>query len=661
MNAEAILLLIAMYSKLSFGSLFTVLILMTLTLSLIPSSTRAAVSSKTYEKWGPRVDNILVKIYGTYDAEVSAMQAGEVDMIDWPLDKDTYDAISGDANYIVDPLTMYDYYDIDINNNLWPTSNVDFRRAIAYLVNYEQFYTTVLRAYSGTLMNSIIWSEWTKWYNPNAKKYSYSPNTAKSILDAAGFKDWDADGDREYKNDTGTYDLPPLIFYAREDDPLRKSLGDMINQELTANGIPVEYHVAPADTCSTYAYENYDYHMYTAGAGPFNDPQFLYDYYHSKFGVGWLPEAWAPNNVFFTNETYDYWAEKLKSAPDEATAIEACKKCQEIMMDQVPLIPVYHSAGSMAARAKYGHWSGEEQFWDKAWEGIVNSEHPTITTGVNDWWTILNARPKGSLKGGSTLRLGTMSDAIVINPVMQYWYADSIILWPIYDSLARLDPYTGELVPWMAKEWKLETWDFDGNNATKLTFKLYNTIKWHDGVPLNSTDVAFTLKYMYDAVSPLYYSAVEKIDGIDTSTPHIETPDPYTISIYYTDQSIWVLQLAGTMPIIPKHVWETIPPAECEAQGEYVTKGNLTGSGAFVMASHTQDESWLLRANPFYFRQLAGDVDASGRVDILDIFAVAQVFGRNVPPASPIVDQNGDQKIDILDIFAVATNFGRTV
>jgi len=79
------------------------------------------------------------------------------------------------------------------------------------------------------------------------------------------------------------------------------------------------------------------------------------------------------------------------------------------------------------------------------------------------------------------------------------------------------------------------------------------------------------------------------------------------------------------------------------------------------MASHTQDESWLLRANPFYFRQLAGDVDASGRVDILDIFAVAQVFGRNVPPASPIADQNGDQKIDILDIFAVATNFGKTV
>jgi ABC-type transport system substrate-binding protein len=146
---------------------------------------------------------------------------------------------------------MYDYYDIDINNNLWPTSNVDFRRAIAYLVNYEQFYTTVLRAYSGTLMNSIIWSEWTKWYNPNAKKYSYSPNTAKSILDAAGFKDWDADGDREYKNETGTYDLPPLIFYAREDDPFRKSLGDMIDQELTANGIPVEYHVASGDTCTT--------------------------------------------------------------------------------------------------------------------------------------------------------------------------------------------------------------------------------------------------------------------------------------------------------------------------------------------------------------------------------------------------------------------------
>jgi ABC-type oligopeptide transport system substrate-binding subunit len=118
--------------------------------------------------------------------------------------------------------------------------------------------------------------------------------------------------------------------------------------------------------------------------------------------------------------------------------------------------------------------------------------------------------------------------------------------------------------------------------------------------------------------------------------------------------------MLGAVPIIPSHVWETIPSELVEEEGEYVTTGNLTCSGPYVIADHKEGEWWLLRANSHFFRRLVGDIDANGIVNILDVSAVAKDFNKNVPPANPILDQNGDHKINILDITIVAKNFQRT-
>lgn len=612
-----------------------------------------------YGKWGPRVDYLQLINYNSYEGEALALQAGAIDVMDWPLDYDTYMAIKDDPDFVKENLTMYDIYDIDINNLRWPTSDYRFRKAIAYLIDYETFYTNVLRAYTGVLMDNIIWWEeaWTEWYNPSAQKYWYDPEVANDTLIAAGYKDWDSDGWLEYKNETNTYELPSLDFYVRNDDPLRLALGQMINSELNAFGIPTTKIEADADVCSEHVYTvPYDYHLYTAGMGPFRDVQFLYDYYHSQFAD---PNVeWVMNNVFFINATYDSYVETLKFASDEATAKEACQNAQEIFMDQVPLIPVYHSAGAEAYLAKYGHHAGEEAYWDMPWNGFVNGIVPTVQSGVNDWWTLLNAHP-GDVERGGVLRFGMMSDVINANPVTIYWIWDFILIYELYSTLTMLDPYTGDMIPWLAKEWKMETWDNGGEPASKLTYTLYDSIKWSDGTPLTSYDVAFTMKYMYDTGSPSFYSYVEMIDGIDTDTPHIETPNATTVIIYYSVESIWAKRWAEETLIIPKHVWETILPEQVESQGEFVTTGNLTGCGPFVIDSYKTGEWWLLRRNPYFFRKLAADIDANAKVDIRDIAAVAKAFAKTVPLASPILDQNGDKKIDIRDIAFVAKNFGK--
>jgi ABC-type transport system substrate-binding protein len=289
----------------------------------------------------------------------------------------------------------------------------------------------------------------------------------------------------------------------------------------------------------------------------------------------------------------------------------------------------------------------------------VNTIIPTVNSGVNDYWSLLSAHP-GDVERGGVLRYGMMNELEHVNPVTSYSTWDLIVLDELYSSLIMRDPYTGNNIPWLAREWTIGTWDNGGENATKLTFKLYDKLKWSDGTPLNSTDVAFTMKYMYDAAGSSYFSYVEAIDGIDTAAPHIETPNATTVVVYFNVETIWALEMLGGVPIIPSHVWQTIPPELVEEEGEYVKTGNLTCSGPYVINSHKEGEWWLLRANPYFFRRLVGDIDANGVVNIVDISAVAKDFIRNVPPANPICDLNGDEKINIVDITIVAKNFQRT-
>jgi peptide/nickel transport system substrate-binding protein len=623
--------------------MFLSLILLLLVLSASLSSGHAITSSLQYGKWGPRSDYLQLLIYNSYEAEANAFQSGSIDVMDWPLDYSTYQAIKNSANFVNEPLTMYDIYDIDINNLRWPTSDYHFRRAIAYLIDYEKFYTDVLRAYSGELMDNIIWSEsvWSSWYSPNTWKYWFDNSTALAILAAAGYQDWDHTGTLEWKAPNGTIiPLPNLEFYAREDDPIRHALGDMINAELNAIGIPTHYVVASEEICWSHAYKMpYDFNLFTAGMGPFRDVQFLYDYYHSQFAT---PDVdWAMNNVFFANSTYDQWVEKMKFAADEATAMDACKHAQEIFMDQMPLIPVYHSAGSEAYAAKYAHHTGEEAYWDKPWNGFVNSLIPMVNSGVDDWWSLLNAHP-GDVQNGGVLRFGMINDADHVNPVTSYSTWDAILLDELYSTLIMRDPYNGDVLPWLAKGWKIETWDNGGKNATKLTITLNDNLKWSDGTSLNSTDVAFTMKYMYDASSASYYAYVQEIDGIDTDTPHIETPDANTIVIYYTVQSIWALEWAGTTPIMPKNVWQTIPANDTDAQGEFVKTGNLTVSGPFLIDSYLKGQWWLLRRNPYFFRVLPDALwtfNVTGLEDYTGTSNVVTVDGVDykTSSASPLV------------------------
>ncbi len=69
-----------------------------------------------------------------------------------------------------------------------------------------------------------------------------------------------------------------------------------------------------------------------------------------------------------------------------------------------------------------------------------------------------------------------------------------------------------------------------------------------------------------------------------------------------------------------------------------------------------------LGKNPLvYCATMRADVNDDGKVNLLDLGAVALTFGELTPPAPTRYDQNTDNKINLLDLGTMALHFGQTV
>jgi len=526
------------------------------------------------EKVGPRIDRLLIKIYENPEAEALALKAGEIDLMDWSLPAEKIEEFKQDPNIQLFVYEEFGMFEIDINHRVWPTSDLHFRRACAYLVDKDRLISEVIKGYA-VRIDSPVPSSMGEWYNPNIMIYEYDPEKAAEELELAGIVDTDGDGIR---NDPRTgKNMDPIIFYIRADDPYRKTAGEWLAEELEKLGVPVDAKVVERTVCYEQVMVNYEYHLYTGGwlLGP--DPDHLYDLYHSSQDVA--PEPWSYNYPGFHNETFDMWAEKVKYGSTKEEVLEAAHKAQEVFAEQVATIPLYNFINVVAAR--------------KNWVNIVNH----VGYGPHEHFTFLQAHPEGQEFGG-TLKWGFKSDVESLNPIKAEWVWDWYVLDRIYDYLIRRNPYNpAEWWPWLAESWTVEEWTTpDGQPGLKITFKLCKNVTFHDGVKMTSADVKFTVELLTHAnVSRWmpYTSLVEKI----------EAPDDYTVVFYLNTQSYLALAYVN-YPVLPKHIWEKHWDDWMDLKPDET--GELIGTGPFKFVEHIPGEYVLLEANGNYFRRHPG-------------------------------------------------------
>ena len=162
------------------------------------------------------------------------------------------------------------------------------------------------------------------------------------------------------------------------------------------------------------------------------------------------------------------------------------------------------------------------------------------------------------INGGNQFELNRMVDARLIT------------------LTADLQDYVGDLA---------ESWE---STDTTITFKLHPDAKWHDGTPVTSKDIAFTLNVLTDPASTSRWGAsFSSIVGYEeaqsapspTSLSGIKTPDDQTVVLELTQTDSGLLAGFYNVNIMPEHILGSADRATI-AEEPFWTEGRI-GAGPF--------------------------------------------------------------------------------
>jgi peptide/nickel transport system substrate-binding protein len=154
--------------------------------------------------------------------------------------------------------------------------------------------------------------------------------------------------------------------------------------------------------------------------------------------------------------------------------------------------------------------------------------------------------------------------------------------WNIqYATLTDKSPKDFAPIPGLAKSWKGSA---DGKT---WTYTLRPNLKWSDGQPLTSEDIAYTVNRARKEEWLNYTSVVQNL----TAT----APDPNTVVIHskVTDPKLPTMDVY----ILPKHIWEK---QDAKAITKYDALDGV-GSGPFVLDHFEKGQFARFKVNPYYY------------------------------------------------------------
>lgn len=215
-------------------------------------------------------------------------------------------------------------------------------------------------------------------------------------------------------------------------------------------------------------------------------------------------------------------------------------------------------------------------------ELLKNIEEPKSETALNNGTEITVHKDEGPSEGGVLnlfmLKPDTLNPLTTQNPTVRH-----LSLF-VFDSLFN-EKEDGTLENCLA-----ESYTFGQENLI-LDVKLRDNVLFHDGDPLTSDDVAFTVEAIKDAGQrSLYANNVANIQSIK-AVSRLE----FRIILEESDDR---LPYRLTFPIVPQHVFKDWP---VEGHSDSM---NLIGTGPFKFESFEDDVIKLIRNDSWWYRDI---------------------------------------------------------
>ena len=160
----------------------------------------------------------------------------------------------------------------------------------------------------------------------------------------------------------------------------------------------------------------------------------------------------------------------------------------------------------------------------------------------------------------------------------------------IFDALVRKDDHYN-LQPWLATSWEQP-------DALTWVFHLRDGVRFQDGRPLESADVAWTIRSMIDG------TLITAKGGAFASVDHIETPDRVTVVVHlkYPDPGLLFNLSDGLFGVVPR--------------GSGRDFGlHPVGSGPYRFVSAVQDRDVILTRNDSYWAGVPSPPPGGHRIE----------------------------------------------
>ena len=196
------------------------------------------------------------------------------------------------------------------------------------------------------------------------------------------------------------------------------------------------------------------------------------------------------------------------------------------------------------------------------------------------------AQTPSSADAPIVLRVGTTVDLITDNPFGVSAGSDWTVVTAQYDMLLKFDSATLSPAPSLAEGCE------PNSDSMVWTCTLRDGLKWSDGSPLTSRDVAFSFRFIVENKIPQYRDAFP-------SNPTFQTPDDTTL-IWTAEKPTFAPETPPWAYIVPEKVWKGVdgkglPQIKAQSNTPSIA------SGPFTLTAWDQGQGWTMDKNPYFW------------------------------------------------------------
>ena len=431
------------------------------------------------------VDSIKFIQYLDENTALEEVRNGNLDMYYYRISSDrlennqareglkVFDSTGGSYSLLVNPAESEKFN---------PFSNKDARFALNYLLDRKLIVNELMGGYGAPIIS---------YYGPTDPEYltiikelesfdfKYNPTLAEEIISRSMIERGAEKIDNKWKVEDNEIEIKIFI---RSDDPVRKSIGEILSVELENLGFTVKKDYGDLNKAFVVVYgsnpADMNWNLYTEGWG--RSAFVKYD----SIGLGQMYSPWFSNMPGFNDPSYwNYENKKLDELTQEIYKgdFETSEKRSQLIQEAV--IEGINESVRIFLASKVDQYVVNENV-----NGVIND----LGAGVPSRFTPINAKTNDEKLtiGVKQIYQGAW------NPIMGLTDTYSRHIWGIIsDPITFKHPFTGETFPVRA-QWKIETLGLNEKIKVPIESKMWNPSlqKWIN-VP---TDTLATSKVTFD-------------------------------------------------------------------------------------------------------------------------------------------------------------------